>query len=618
MYQSRPKVKTSRRSIRRTQLISPWGVGQIINFPEDEALMVAGLDAWEQEFEKAVDKREFLIQEERLQKRLNVAGFRTPPDFRESGEGVINPNLHIPFVRFPRWHYCQYCGNMKEVSSYSSHKVRCDGYKFTKGRSCADKPDNKRPFLIPFRFITICPKGHIEDFPFYKWVHHKKEATPQCRLQYLVSRRSSSLSALQIWCTCGEMRTMANSFTQGVLKNIKKCGGERPWLGEYGKYAKGCGEDLQTVQRGGSNVYFPLTFSSIYLPTGDVGEDKTIIELVNEYWARLGTLKDGQLRKEYIYGFAESKGVDPDKLYSAALKKHLSQSSGDQENFTESEEVFRQSEYEALITESNKNYTDFYLTNYKASNYLGAVSAYLTSVSLVHKLRETRALAGFSRLLPEDGKSIEQHKGELFKSTGINWLPAVIVRGEGVFLEFKSDLLEKWENRDSVRKRTDILISNYNKMRDAFKLPFRKINSRFVLLHTFSHILINQLSYQCGYGSSSLKERIYCNTEEDQIMNGILIYTASGDAEGSLGGLVRQGKQGNLENIVSLALQSIEWCSSDPICIQSPGQGPGSCNLAACHNCALLPETSCEESNRLLDRGLLIGTISDKSLGFFR
>lgn len=100
-------------------------------------------------------------------------------------------------------------------------------------------------------------------------------------------------------------------------------------------------------------------------------------------------------------------------------------------------------------------------------------------------------------------------------------------------------------------------------------------------------------------------------------MYGVLLYTASGDSEGSLGGLVRQGIPGRIEDTIVAALQSAKWCSSDPICIQSPGQGPDSCNLAACHNCALLPETCCETGNRLLDRGFVIGTLDKPELGFF-
>jgi hypothetical protein len=139
-----------------------------------------------------------------------------------------------------------------------------------------------------------------------------------------------------------------------------------------------------------------------------------------------------------------------------------------------------------------------------------------------------------------------------------------------------------------------------------------------VLLHTLAHLLINQLSFDCGYGSASLRERIYCDAEHpERPMNGLLIYTASGDSEGTMGGLVRQGQPGRLENALTRALRQATWCSSDPICTESTGQGPDSCNLAACHSCALLPETSCEEGNRLLDRALVVGTAEQPALGLF-
>ena len=144
------------------------------------------------------------------------------------------------------------------------------------------------------------------------------------------------------------------------------------------------------------------------------------------------------------------------------------------------------------------------------------------------------------------------------------------------------------------------------------------LRPEFVLIHTFAHLIINQLSFECGYGSSSIRERIYCEKADNEYgMYGVLIYTASGDSEGSLGGLVRQGAKDHIEDTIRDAVRNAAWCSSDPVCIQSYGQGPESCNLAACHNCALLPETCCECGNRLLDRGTVVGTLDDKSIGFF-
>ena len=140
-----------------------------------------------------------------------------------------------------------------------------------------------------------------------------------------------------------------------------------------------------------------------------------------------------------------------------------------------------------------------------------------------------------------------------------------------------------------------------------------------MMIHTLAHAMIKELTFSCGYGSAALRERLYCNIENPNLpMNGILIYTASGDSEGTLGGLVREADPGRFERLVEDALRRSQWCSNDPVCMESPGDGAASSNLAACHGCVLLPETSCEEGNRLLDRGLLVGSRSrNRSIRFF-
>ena len=128
---------------------------------------------------------------------------------------------------------------------------------------------------------------------------------------------------------------------------------------------------------------------------------------------------------------------------------------------------------------------------------------------------------------------------------------------------------------------------------------------------------MNRLTFECGYSSAALRERLYVSNEENHSMAGLLIYTADGDAEGTLGGLVRMGKPGNLEPIILAAIDEARWCSADPVCMDMGnlhGQGPDSCNLAACHNCALVPETACEEFNRFLDRALVIGDMDNTKL----
>jgi hypothetical protein len=309
-----------------------------------------------------------------------------------------------------------------------------------------------------------------------------------------------------------------------------------------------------------------------------------------------------------------------EKLLEAANNKISGFNSS---NFDDSEEKYRKMEYDAILSEAGGENQDFFVTKNHASIYDdaesgGAISRGLSSIGLLHKLRETRAFIGFSRWLPDDGKNLEARKDFIKLGRSITWLPAVVVKGEGVFFEFNEVQLKRWASQKEIIYRINTLSDSYNSERVKRGKERRVISPEFILIHTFAHLVINQFSYECGYGSSALRERIYCNLDfPDESMNGVLIYTASGDSEGSLGGLVRQGKPGNLEAIIYNAIENAKWCSSDPICIDSRGQGPNSCNLAACHNCSLLPETCCEESNMLLDRAMLIGELDNPSIGYF-
>jgi hypothetical protein len=621
----------AKKPIRRSQLISPWGVGQMINFPKDESLMVLGLDMWEEKFRTISELDEFKVTEERLAKRLGVKEFRLPPDFRDPGQGVTNPSLKIPFIRFPRWHYCTKCGQMEKVSIYDSQKPTCSGLSFDSGRSCKDLPPRQRQKLIPVRFIAICPKhGHIEDFPFMEWVHNGETPEGFHNLRLRAGRSSGALTGIEITCNCGAYKTMGGAFNENALIKIGvTCSGGRPWLGEEKDRgnAKHCGEELRVVQKGASNVYFAQVRSSIYLPQWEASIDRKIIEVLEKNWNWLTSgLVDGKFDRMRFELVAEQK-FNPekqefytDKLLEAATKRIFA---ADSSNTDDSEEKYRKMEYDAILSEAGGENQDFFVSKNQAITYDDsetgcAISTGLSSIGLLHKLRETRAFVGFSRWLPDDGKTLDAKKDFIKLGRSITWLPAMVVRGEGVFFEFSEKRLKEWVRKKEVIARAKFLSENYNRPREAKGQNRREIKPEFVLIHTFAHLVINQFSYECGYGSSALRERIYCNLEfPNEVMNGVLIYTASGDSEGSLGGLVRQGKPGNLETIVFNAIENARWCSSDPICIDSHGQGPNSCNLAACHNCALLPETCCEESNMLLDRAMLIGELDNPSIGYF-
>ena len=609
------------RPIRRGQLISPFGVGSMVSFPRDEALMTAGLDAWTAHAKRQCPA-DWLVREERLEARLGVTHLRLPPDHRDPGVGVQLPNQDVPFVRFPKWHYCHYCGGMEELTLFSSRQ-RCRARAWP-NRNCVQRA--RKPWLIPVRFVAACPLGHIQDFPFMEWVHHGRLVGNQCQLRLLAGRSSAGLSGTRITCTCGEGRSLGGIFdfseqNGGALHRIGcDCQGFRPWFGEW-ENPLGCGQFLQVVQRGASNVYFPQVVSSIYLPLWAEAAAGGIVRALEDprIWGPLSSgLVGGKISLDRCEMAASVRGLDPKDLLVAAQRK-LEGIPEPSALIGQTEEAFRRSEYDALKAGRGAPQTDLLSRDRNARAYKSPVSAALSHLALVQKLRETRALSGFTRILPPDGNLTSPRLQRLALDQRIDWLPAMIVRGEGIFLEFATGQMDTWMGRTPViADRIHRLRDRYNQRRMEQGQPPRPVSPQFVLLHTFAHVIINQLAYDCGYGSASLRERLYCDLNDPaDPMCGVLIYTASGDSEGSMGGLVRQAKEGLFENIVMRAVQKAGWCSSDPVCIESEGQGADNCNLAACHSCCLLPETSCEEGNRLLDRALLVGTPGEPGIGFF-
>ena len=458
------------------------------------------------------------------------------------------------------------------------------------------------------------------------WVHRGQPAGADCQLRLLAGRSSAGLTGIKITCTCGQNRSLGGIFdfdeeNGGALHRIGcDCQGFRPWLGEW-ENPLGCGEFLQVVQRGASNVYFPQVVSSIYLPLWAETAASGIVRALEDprIWGPLSSgLVDGKISLDRCEMVASIRNLDANELCAAAQRK-LQGIPEPSALIAQTEEAFRRSEYDALKAGRGAPQSDLLVESGPLSRYKPPVSTSFSHLALVHKLRETRALAGFTRILPPDGNLTSPRLQRLALDRRIDWLPAMIVRGEGIFVEMDIARMDAWMRGSPViAQRVRHLNSRYNQRRVDQGQPVRSISPQFVLLHTFAHVVINQLAYECGYGSASLRERLYCDfADPGNPMCGVLIYTASGDSEGSMGGLVRQGGQGLFENIVMRAVQKASWCSSDPVCIESNGQGAENSNLAACHSCCLLPETSCEEGNRLLDRGLLVGNPGEPNIGFF-
>ncbi|QDV55410.1 DUF1998 domain-containing protein [Rosistilla oblonga] len=605
----------ARKTIRRSQAVVPFGVGAIFDLP-GQSLMSAGLDVWP-------DKPKCPINDDRLARRLGVTFFRAPPP--APGEGYAGALL--PFVRFPLWHFCPRCRSLERSKWNETAAPRCAsdlGSRFKskpgekKQPSCSALPEKKRYRMVPVRFITACPNGHIDDFPWELWAHRKSGENlsdvrvcnrPQLRLNY---GRFSGLGGLKVVCeTCESWRTMSGSAGPNSLEGLI-CSRNRPWLGPHGTDEE-CDATPRMLQRGATNLYFPKVASAILIPPFS-DPLRAIIDQPH-YWQVLAgnPQPDNTPDRQTVTNIATILQCDPDRLFEVTQEKMKGlEPSGD----AQSEEEFRHSEYTALSEASGDDESEFVTVPQKLNEYEPFLRNILDRIVLVEKLAETRALTGFSRIDPPPYREFDTHDQDKLSLQRRNWLPAMRVYGEGLFFRFNKSVIDTWIT-SAVEQRVQSMIDGHHQMCEKLQRTPRQLPPRFFLLHTLAHILIRRLSFECGYGSSSLRERLYCWDEPGKEMSGILIYTAAGDSEGTMGGLVQQGKPGRLEALFRGAIQDARWCSSDPLCIESSGQGIDSLNRAACHACALLPETSCEEGNRYLDRGVLVGTPNDPGLGFF-
>jgi hypothetical protein len=623
--------------VRRSQLIAPFGVGALSVTRDGTSVITCGLDHWyeredQQQSAQTLDPAEFTFEEWRLQRILGVESFRLPPDFRIKRANDQTPNcyLTIPFLRFPKWHFCPHCYRLRELPLTHRPKEYCVEC-FTQRK--------KRVSIVQVPFAAMCEAGHLQDFPWREWVH--SSAAPACEQSMrLYATGGASLAAQIVECECGARRTLAqitaaegDRRTTYLSSNLASdrtpylCRGMKVWLGTGA--TEPCTNPLRGSLRSASNLYFADVRTALYLPRKTDTAPSQLVALLEQ--PPLSTLlrllsgagaeiKPADLRSQHgqvLQPFTDEQIAEGIAIIIGTKTATQAESAIPEDD---PETAFRRAEYSTL--RAPRDEAQLLVQRAVLDEYDSAVVAPFAGIMLVHRLRETRAFAGFTRVFPDNDQTVGQRKAMLRRPDCANdrWLPAYIVFGEGLFFEFDEARLREWETRDNVRRRIAELDRRYQQMQQNRRGRLQMITPRLVLLHTFAHLLINRLTFECGYSTAALRERLYVSSVERAPMAGVLVYTAAGDAEGTLGGLVRMGKPGNLEPVLRRALETAQWCSVDPVCMEvgrGGGQGPDSTNLAACHSCALVPETACEHFNRFLDRACVIGDIEDFTLGFF-
>jgi hypothetical protein len=593
---------------RPSHLITTAGVGATMDLPS-MSVIVRGLDAWNPEHQDPVEEPRLL---EAVQRVLGpqVRALRHAPWDPQAKDDPYT-RTGVPVTPFPRWLRCPACHRLGPLDPSGQFELvhrygkRPDLAKYVHahcGRQASQAVPRRRSCL-PARFLVACEDGHLDDFPYVEFVHNTRAAALCDGPQLTMSDASTTLSPrVFVKCvTCDHGRSIQDAAGSDGWENLPACRGRHPHLQRFSP----CGKRLRLIVLGASNLWFAVSASALHLPQGQTVEDQVaahweilsaqpsaaIAQLIIEGMDALRALRGHPI--EEVWGVIEKlRGMGgptppdrPDNLLDAEwqLLSHPT---------TERQDA----DFRAVPTASPDGYDNL-----------------LRQVVQVSRLREVRALLGFTRLNAPDRDDLRPARIVRLARAAEEWVPAVEQRGEGIFLELREERVAAWAQSVADTEHIAALGRAYRQWaadRNFTPQPHFPI-ARLTLIHTLSHMLMRQVALECGYSSASIRERIYLGTPAAPTA-GLLLSTAASDSEGTLGGLVALGEKRYLERILSLAFEQAAYCSSDPLCAEHLPQFPTAVlHNAACHACLFASETSCEAGNRWLDRAVLIDLTGD-------
>ncbi len=600
--------------LRPSQLLLTYGVGAIIDLPHMSALIM-GLDDWNTQNAEEIGEPRLLqviqsVMGPRVQRLLS-------PPVDESSAPRSFALVGVPVATFPRWMVCPACRLLASVDSgYFDLKVNPYHPEKTcyRHHNCAKA---KGPIVVPSRFMIACEAGHLDDFPWHHFVHGDRPCKAVLHMNEIGV--SGEPSDIRITCqSCNANRSMREAFASGEEEERTyrpHCTGHSPHLRKFAK--KKCQYQARTTLLSASNTWFPLVYTTLSLPE----VEDVLSQLIEECWTYL----QGAPSLDLVKTFLTHIPVVQQKLggYSAeTIWQKIEAKTQQQGATTVKPGELKQPEWEILSNPLTAPRTDDF--EVVPADIPEGYADFIQQVVLVERLREVRALTGFTRIesLSDYAEDEELPKDHIMKLANKipEWVPSAEVRGEGIFLQFREDAIQDWLRKRAVQRHNDIFRDAHRRWREARKLENPEANYpelRYVLLHTFAHALMRQLTLESGYAAASIRERIYASppAAEGGPMAGILLYTAASDSEGTLGGLVSLGRQ--LGFHIDGALDDMQYCASDPLCAEHVSLDDNTLHGSACHACMFVPETSCERGNRYLDRSLLIRTVERDDLAFF-
>jgi hypothetical protein len=591
--------------MRQGQVVSTFGPGAMLDLP-NHSVLVAGLEHWIGVNDEIVEPR----LASKVCALLDVPGvklYAPPPDPQDP----TGPQTGVGAWQFPEWFIVQDAASGDDGKAFRS-RMLVHRSALTQGKYI--DLDKKRRTVVPVRFVRACPRGHIGDIDWRTFVHG---GPSDCKRQLWIDERGTSGDLAEVWvrCECKAERSMSQA---AIAQNraLGHCNGNRPWLGPYEK--ESCDEPNRLLIRNASNAYFPQLLSVISLPD----RDERIKQAVDTVWDTLEAVENVE-ELRYERKKSRVKTALEDLADEEVLAEILSRRAGSEEH----PKSVKQAELETLVASKQEIGNDqpdgtFFARAFPPEKWRTPQAPWMDGVErvvLVHRLREVVAQVGFTRF-EAAGPDIEGElelgvrRASLARET--TWLPATENRGEGVFLQFRQEALAAWLARPQVQQRGRQLQAGFDGWLKEHQGTHRKFPGLpYIMLHSFSHLLITAVSLECGYPASSIRERIYALPD---VGYGVLLYTGTSDAEGTLGGLVEVGRR--IHEHMGKALHMGDLCSNDPVCAEHRPDNTHERRFlqgSACHGCLLIAETSCEQHNDFLDRALVVPTLENLRAEFF-
>ena len=585
--------------VRRSQVITTWGPGALIDLPR-QAGIVGGLESWPNttDLDEIVDLR--------LPEKLELMTGITAPKLYAPPAASTNPADSVRGIgvwRFPEWAVVQEerGTDARERSRRLVHRKALDDKGRYEGRS-----------VVPTRFVVACPRGHVDDINWRRYVHGADDA---CKRQLRLDERGTGgdLVDLVVRCECKKSRGLVEAADLDQ-KALGTCRGSRPWLGRYA--GEGCNLPGRLLVRTAANAYFPQVLSVLSLPEHK-GAVETAVAGLSDVLAGVKKIGDLAVFRQIPAVATKLAGYGDEEVFEAIEKEGAAAGP---------DPPVKQVELKALLAapegfgDDVPVDPDFHARRLPDKYWRkSALTDPIAAVVQLHRLREVLALTGFTRfeaVVPDINGEYETDVERASLALEPQWFPAVENRGEGLFLQLRADAVGQWLARPEVAQRVDELANGHRVWADDRKSTRAFPGGPYILLHTLSHLLIQSVAMRCGYPASSIRERIYADTDSQRY--GLLLFTASPDAEGTLGGLVQQARY--IEAHLAAALRAGALCSNDPVCAQhSPRDGMEGRWLhgASCHGCALIAEPSCEMRNDYLDRALVVPTLALPGAAFF-